>query len=142
MARSHVKELARQAFELDEVVVDDDGDLPFRCGTARYYASVVRGGRVLRVWTRAVGGLRITKPVLREMDAANAELLFSRVYSRHDAAWVEGCLPLEPLGPGELATLCHEVGTTADRLGTLLAAVHGGHVTFPHAADPDHECED
>jgi len=40
MARSHVKELVREAFELDEVVVDSDGDLPFPCGTAMFYASL------------------------------------------------------------------------------------------------------
>lgn len=41
MARSHVKELAREAFGLDEVVVDEDGDLPFPYGTAMVYVSVV-----------------------------------------------------------------------------------------------------
>lgn len=142
MARSHVKELVRAAFELDRVVVDDDGDLPFRCGTARYYVSVVRGGRVVRVWSRAVMGLRSTKPVLRELDATNAGLLFTRVHSLDGGVWVEGCLPVETLGIPELLVLCQEVGATADRLGSLLATVHGGHVAFPHAADPDHECED
>lgn len=142
MARSHVKELVREAFELDRVLVDDDGDLPFRCGTARYYVSVVRDGRLVRVWSPAVMGIRVAKPVLREMDATNAGLLFTRVCSRGDGVWVEGCLPVETLRAPELLALCHEVGATADRLGALLAAVHGGHVAFPHAADPEHECED
>ena len=98
MARSHVKELVRAAFELEDVVVDEDGDLPFPCGTAVVYLSVVRGGRVLRVWSRAVSGLRTTTAVLREMDQMNGTL--------------------------------------------LLSAVHGGHVAFPDAADPDHVHDD
>lgn len=54
---------------------------------------------------------------------------------------VEGCLPVEPLQARDLGLLCHEVGATADRLGSLLSAVYGGQVAFPAAPDPDHECE-
>ena len=142
MARSHVKELVRAAFELEDVVVDEDGDLPFPCGTAMVYLSVVRGGRVLRVWSCAVSGLRTTKAVLRELDQMNGTLLLSRVFSRADAVWVEGCLPVEPLRAEDVGRLCAEVGRTADQLGVLLSAVHGGHVAFPDAADPDHVHDD
>ena len=52
MARSHVKELAREAFDLTEVVVDRDGDLPFPYGTAVLHMSVGnrprRAGRAAR----------------------------------------------------------------------------------------------
>jgi hypothetical protein len=142
MARSHVKELVREAFELDEVVVDADGDLPFPCGTAMVYVSVVRCGRLLRVWSRAVGGLRINKPVLREINEVNTGLTLSRVWATDDAVWVEGCLPVEVLRVRDVGVLCTEVGMTADRIGSMLAAVHGGRVTFPDAAELGHECED
>ena len=142
MARSHVKELVRQAFEMDEVVVDEDGDLPFPCGVAMFYASVARGGRVLRVWSRAVCGIKVDKAVLRELDEVNGGLLFSRVFSRGDGVWVEGCLPLETLRVAELRALFHEVGTTADNVGSMLAAVHGGTLAFPHGADVDTSCDD
>lgn len=142
MARSHVKELVREAFELDEVVVDEDGDLPFPCGTAMFYASVTDSGQLLKVWSRAVAGLPITKPVLREMDEANNALRYARVSSRQDAVWVEGCFPIESLRAQDLAFLFHEVGSTADRLGSMLAAVHGGVIAFPHEADSEHRCEE
>ena len=52
MARWHAKELAREAFDLTEVVVDRDGDLPFPNGTAVLHMSVVnrprRAGRAAR----------------------------------------------------------------------------------------------
>lgn len=142
MARSHVKELAREAFELDHVVVDEDGDLPFPYGTAVFYATIIEGGQLLRVWSRAVAGLRITKPVLREMDQANNALRYARVSSRQDAVWVEGCFPVEALRTQDLAFLFHEVGSTADRLGSMLAAVHGGVIAFPDEADSEHRCEE
>lgn len=146
MASSHVKELAREAFELQEVVVDPDGDLPFPCGTAMFYVSVVGDGRLVRVWSRAVAGIHlkkeVRKSVLREVNEANSQLTLARVYALGSCVWVEGCLPVEPLRSGDLARLCWEVGTTADRLGSMLAAVHGGHVVFPDGCDAGFERED
>lgn len=142
MARSHVKELVRQAFDLSEVVVDEDGDLPFPCGTAMFYASVVRRGQVLRVWARAVSGIAITKSVLSELDEVNAGAIYARAYTHGSSVMVEGCLPIEGLRVQDVGVLCTEVGKTADRLGSMLAAVHGGHVAFPDGCDAAHECED
>lgn len=142
MARSHVKELVREAFELDEVVVDGDGDLPFPCGTAMFYASVVRGGRLLRVWSRAVNGIQVNKPVLREVNEVNAGLVLARVYATETAVWVEGCLPVDSVRARDVGMLCAEVGSTADKLGSMLAAVHGGFVAFPDAAECGYEHED
>ena len=142
MARSHVKELVREAFQLDEVVVDEDGDLPFPCGTAMLYVSLVAEGRLLRVWSRAVGGLKINKPVLREINEANRSLVFARVSAGRSEVWIEGCLPVESLRVDDVGFLCSEVGGTADRLGSMLAAVHGGLVVFPDAAEAGYEHED
>lgn len=140
MARSHVKELAREAFELDEVVVDGDGDLPFPCGTAMVYVSVVGQGRMVRVWSRAVSGIEVKKAVLREINEVNAGLICSRVWATTAEVWVEACMPVEVLRPLDIGLLLAEVGRTADTLGSMLAAVHGGWVANPEAAE--HEWED
>jgi hypothetical protein len=142
MARSYVKELVREAFELEEVVVDSDGDLPFPCGTAMLYVSVVHHGRLLRVWSQAVGGIRVDKPVLREINEVNRGLVFSRVSAIDGAVWVEGCLPVESVRVCDVGFLCSEVGRTADRIGSMFAAVHGGVVAFPDAAEAGYEHED
>jgi hypothetical protein len=142
MARSHVKELAREAFQLDQVVVDGDGDLPFPCGTAMFYVSVVREGKLLRVWSQAVAGIKVNKAVLREINEVNADLVVSRVYPMDTRVVVEGCLPVDTLRARDLGALCFEVGTTADKLGSLLAAVHGGHIMFPEGCDAGFERED
>jgi hypothetical protein len=142
MARSHVKELVREAFELEEVVVDADGDLPFPCGTAMFYLSVVGDGRMLRVWSRAVAGIKVTKAVLQELNEVNGGMTVARVWATGSEVWVEGCLPVQTLRPCDVAALSHEVGTTADRLGSMLAAVFGGRVARPESRDCDHECED
>lgn len=134
MARSHVKELVREAFDVTEVVVDPDGDLPFMSGTAVFYVSVVAGGRLVRVWSGAVHGLAVTKPVLREVNDANAGLVLARAWVQGSGVMVEGCLPVETIRGEDLRALCAEVGATADRLGSMLAAVHGGEVVLPVAA--------
>ena len=140
MARSHVKELAREAFELEQVVEDGDGDLPFPCGTAMVYVSVVGEGRVARVWSRVVAGVRITKPLLCELNDVNAGLIASRVWATHSEVWIEACMPVEVLRACDVGFLLAEVGRTADRLGSMLAAVHGGRVANPEAAE--HQWED
>lgn len=142
MARSHVKELVREAFELDEVVVDEDGDLPFPCGTAMFYVSVTKKGRLVRVWSRAVFGIEVNKPVLREINEVNAGLTFARVWAQDHAVMVEGCLPVESLQVRDMGRLCWEVGTTAGEVGPLLAAVHGGHVAFPDGCEALFESEE
>ena len=107
-----------------------------------FYASVVCGGRVLRVWSCAVAGLHVNKPVLQEINDVNRSLVFARVSATDAAVWVEGCLPIETLRPHDVGFLCSEVGRTADRIGSMLAAVHGGLVAFPDAAEAGHEHED
>ena len=141
MARSHVKELLRTAFRWEQVVVDEDGDVPIRCGTAMVYASVVGKGRLVRVWSRAVSGVKPTKAVLREVNDANRSAGVARVYADHHAVWVEGHFPIEGLRVKDLKQLCREVGDLADHLGQMLAAVHGGSVTFLEAADVPSEGE-
>jgi hypothetical protein len=135
MARSHVKELARQAFELEEVVVDADGDLPFPCGTAMVYVSVGHGGHTVRAWSVAVHGVEVRKAVLRELDEANGRAVLARLYTRGSSVYVEGVLPVVTMRPQDLGRLVCEVGRTADRVGSLIAAVHGGTVTFPEGCD-------
>jgi hypothetical protein len=142
MARSHVKELVREAFELDEVVVDGDGDLPFPCGTAMFYVSLIRRGRMVRIWSQAVAGIKVNKAVLKEINEVNRGLMLARAWADDDAVWVEGRLPVEVLRVPDVGALCMEVGTTADRVGSMLAAVHGGVVAFPDAAEHGHhECD-
>ena len=141
MARSHVKELLRTAFGWEQVVVDEDGDVPISCGSAVVYASVVGRGRWVRVWSRAVSGVGPTKAVLREVNDANRSAGVARVYAANRAVWVDGHFPVEGLEVEDLRQLCTEVGELADHLGQLLAAVHGGSVAFPEAADVPSEGE-
>lgn len=135
MARSHVKELVREGLGLREVVEDCDGDLPFRQGTAAWFISVRSDGQRLKVWSRAVLGLRATAAVLREVNDANLTLEAAKVVVRGDAVFVEGLLPVEDCTAQRLEALCLEVSQCADGLGQMLVAVHGGSTWFTDADD-------
>jgi hypothetical protein len=119
-----------EGMELEEVKQDCDGDYPFRHGTAVYYLSVGRGGHLVKIWSHAVYGLKDTAPVLREINETNERLMHCRAYLSGGHLVLEAVLPIEPLTPDYLVAVCHEIGETADRVGQLMAAVHGGIVAL------------
>lgn len=130
MAHSHVQRMLREGLELESIEQDCGGDYRFRHGTAVYYLSVGRGGHLLKIWSQAAYGVKPTKSFLREVNSANERLMHCRAYMSGETLVLEAFLPIETLVPRYLAAVCHEVGSTADRVGQLLAAVHGGHVAF------------
>jgi len=137
MAHSHVERMMREAMELDgEITQDCDGAYPLRHGDAAYLLSVGRGGHMVKIWSQAVFGLKHTAAVLREVNEANEQLVHCRVYLASGTLVVEAFLPIETLIPGYLAAVCCEVGTISDRMGHLMAAVHGG-IVVPDFASED-----
>ena len=92
--------------------------------------------RNIQIWSHAAFGVRPTKSVLREVNSTNELLMHARAYMMGETLVVEAFVPIESLIAGYLAAVCHELGCTADRVGSLLAAVHGGLVAY------DDETED
>ena len=136
LARSHVKECLREAFALPQLVVDEDGDVPFTHGTAVYYVTVRGDGRRVKAWAHAVRGVKRSAALLRELNEVNRSRELARVHVVHDRVVVEGVLAVDGLSPEDLRELCLEVGTIADEVGTMISTVHGGVV-----ASPDGSCD-
>jgi hypothetical protein len=140
MARSHVKECLREGFELSRLVVDEDGDVPFTAGTAVYYVTVRTDGKKVKVWSTVVVGVKATVALLREVNAVNMSLEGSRMFVAGNRIVLEGVLPVDGLTPETLRELCLEVGNTADEVGTMISAVHGGEVSRPEGSEGCSEC--
>lgn len=138
LARSHVKECLREGFELPQLVVDEDGDVPFTRGTAVYYVTVRSDGKKVKVWSTAVCGVKPIAAVLREVNEVNMGLEHSRAFVVRNKLIVEGILPIDGLTPDSLRELCMEVGNVADEVGQMISAVHGGEVMRPEG---DGGCE-
>lgn len=135
MAHSHVQRLLREGMELAEVVQDGDGDYPFRHGTAMYYLSVGASGHMAKIWSHAVYGLKRSKAVLREINSTNERMIHGRAFLQGGHLVVEAYVPIQCLPADYLAAVCEEIGRTADGVGQLLAAVHGGTMSIADEID-------
>lgn len=130
--RSHVELCLRDVWQQQELVVDDDGDYPFRAQTAACWVRVVIGPpHFVRVFAHAALGLKPTAAVLREVNDINVRARAGRVCLADGILVVERSLPATAVGRSELADMCAEVGVVAAELGAAIAAVHGGQTPFP-----------
>ena len=126
MVHSHVQRLLQEALALDSVEQDEDGDYTFWHGGACCWVQVHPRGLAVRVRSCAVNGVKPTVAVLRELNAANMQLLHARAFIADGAVIVDVVTPSEELSALHLGRLCREVGEMADKLGSLIATVHGG----------------
>jgi uncharacterized membrane protein YoaK (UPF0700 family) len=87
--RSHVELLLQREWQVCRVLADDDGDFPFRHGTAACYVSVLDSDPpMVRVFAYAAYGLKPTLKVLREINEIQGRCLSARVELRRDVAVV------------------------------------------------------
>jgi len=137
--RSHVQLLLQREWQVCRVTVDDDGDVPFRHGTAACYVSVLdTDPPMVRVFGHAAYGLRPMLKVLREINEVQHHALSARVELRNDVVVVSQTLSPVGLSQPVLAQALDAVATVADDIGTLFAAMFDGRTPFPEEV-PDSE---
>ncbi|MDT4916664.1 MAG: hypothetical protein QOI15_1777 [Pseudonocardiales bacterium] len=137
--RSHVELLLQREWDVCRILSDDDGDFPYRHGTAACYVSVLDlDPPMVRVFAHAAYGLKPTLKVLRELNEIQHRSLSARVELRRDVAVVSQTISPIGLTQAVLAQAMGAVGTVADDVGTLLAAMFDGSTPFRHEV-PDSE---
>ena len=137
--RSHVELLLQREWEVCRVLSDEDGDFPYRHGTAACYVSVLDvDPPMVRVFAHAAYGLKPTLKVLREINEIQGRSLSARVELRRDVVVVSQTLSPIGLTQPVLAQAMDAVGSVADDIGTLLAAMFDGATPFKHEV-PDSE---
>lgn len=140
--RSHVERLLQDHWGVHRALQDDDGDYPFRRGTAACWVSILETGDLpfVRVWAYAADGIEPTAALLRELN--DIQLRCTTVAVMWSAGRIIVSQTISPIGL-TLPVLAHAVdavGTVADDIGLLLAGMFGGGTPFP-AAEPDTEDE-
>jgi hypothetical protein len=113
--RSHVELLLQREWDVCRVLSDEDGDFPYRHGTAACYVSVLDvDPPMVRVFAHAAYGLKRDVVVVSQT--------------------------VSPIGLTQpvLAQAMDAVGSVADDIGTLLAAMFDGATPFKHEI-PDSE---
>lgn len=129
--RSHVELLLEREWDACRVIIDSDGDFPFRRGSAACYVSVLdTEPAMVRVFAHAAFGLKPTLKVLREINEIQRRALSARIELRNDVVVVSQTISPIGLTQPVLAQAMDAVGTIADDIGTLLAVMFDGHTPF------------
>ena len=128
---AYVESLLREMWD-GHARTDDDGDWPFRQGTAACWVSVRPHPRWrVEVFAHAASEVKQSARLLRELNEANSNLVDGRVYWRGGVVVVETSVEADQVDAGSLFRACTAVGRTADDLGGLLAAMFDGSTPFP-----------
>ena len=129
--RSHVERLLQDEWDACQLVVDSDGDYPFRTGTAACWVSVLDSEPVMvRVFAHATHGVRSSAKLLRELNDIEGRALSVSVHHQGGAVIVAQTVsPIELTGP-VLAQALAAVGGVADDIGPLLASMFDGSTPY------------
>ena len=140
--RSHVERCLEDHWGVHPLIVDRDGDYPFRWGTAGCYVSIVAGDpHLIRVWAFAARVPRRSLKLLCELNEINQRALTVYVYWNGDSVIAEQTIHADGLTKETLGHACLAVGDAADDIGMLLAAMFGGETPYPALDNEDQEEE-
>jgi hypothetical protein len=131
MARSHVERCLQDIWDVCRVQKDSDEDYPFSHGTAVCFVRVERGEPVIvRVWALAVIGTERTGKLLKELNDIDSRCRTVSVGWQGGSVVVEQVLHSAGVSRKTLRQACDTVGSVADDIGAMIAAVYGGNTPF------------
>ena len=132
LLRSHVERCLQDIWDVPDLVIDDDGDYPYRRGTAMCWVSPFDGPVPgVRVFAHAAYGLKPSAKLLREVNDLNVRSTWTRVAFQNGVVRVSAELHWAAVDRLALEQAARGVGEVADDIGALLATVYGGHTPFP-----------
>lgn len=130
--RSHLERLLQDEWGRCRVTADEDGDYPFRTGTAACWVGIVDSEPTLvRVFAHATVGLRPSYRLLKELNEIQARALSASVLLQGGVALVTQTISPIGLTQPVLAQAMRAVGGVADDIGLLLAGMYGASTPYP-----------
>src|SRR4051812_27636255 len=121
--KSHVERLLQDVWDVCRVTVDDDGDYPFRNGTASCWVRVIEAdsGPMVQVFSHAVLGVKESAKLLHELNEIQSRCLSaSVVLQRGTVVVLQTISPIGLTGP-VLHQALASVASLADDTGVLVA---------------------
>lgn len=138
--RSHVRQLMSQVWERCCVEVDEDGDVPFRYGTAKGWVSVREADDcMVRVSAIAAIGVKSSMKLLRELNELQHGTVSVRVENVDGYVLVSQTISPIGLTAPVLLQALSSVSCVADDNGALIAAMFGGATPYEAEVDVDEE---
>jgi len=132
MLRSHVERALQSIWEQTDLVVDDDGDYPFRSQTAACWVRVVGGEQpAVRIFAQAALDVPSTKKVLQEIGELNSRSRWAKISWCHGVVVVDESIHWLSVDRPSIERAMESVMVVSDDIGTLLATVYGGETPFP-----------
>jgi hypothetical protein len=127
LLRSHVERCLQDIWEVCRVSKDSDGDYPFARGTASCFVRVEKGDpQLVRVFAYAVLDVRRSAKLLAELNDINARSRTVSVGWYGGTIIVEQVMHINGVRRSTLDQACEAVGSVANDIGVMLAAVFGG----------------
>jgi hypothetical protein len=125
--RAFVECSLQQAWGLQELVQDGDGDFPFGDGSTTAYVTVEPApGLGVCVWSYAAYGVKGSLRVLREVNDLNMASDLCKVMWANGCIRVELRVPADQVSAESLGRACGHVNGCTSHIGDLFALVHGG----------------
>jgi hypothetical protein len=136
MLRSHTERCLQDIWQQPDLTVDDDGDYPYRHGTAACWVRVGTAPNPdVQVFAHAAFGVKRTAKVLAELNDLNARSRWVRLHLADGTVIASGRLHWTGVNRDALRRLMVAAGQVADDVGLMIATVHGGQVPFQPADD-------
>jgi len=127
---ARVRAVLKAFLEVDELVVDDDGDIPIRHGSAAVYVRVIDEPPTIMLFSPLVFGIEAGEAVLEEVNRLNNVTQFAHLCLAADAIVLSTELFGEPFVPDHLIDAYVVVSQLADELDDHLQEQFGGKVFF------------
>jgi type III secretion system-like peptide-binding chaperone len=136
--RSHVERLLQSEWNACRVLVDDDGDYPFRLGTAACWVRVVDENPIMvRVFAHAALDVKPSLKLFHELNSIQQRTLSAAAFWQDGTVMVSQTISPIGLTAPVLAQAMKAVGGVADDVGLLLAGVYGGRTPHPAVVETD-----
>ena len=135
--RAYVEKILEGVWDQRPLLADDDGDYPFRYGTAACFVRIEAGPPLgVRIVAQAVTHVKRSAKLLAELNDFNGHARSVTAYWDSGCVIVDMALDAEGANSDTLTRACAEVGQAAHDMGTLLAAMFDGRTPF---AVPDRQ---
>ncbi|MFF5264255.1 YbjN domain-containing protein [Actinomadura viridis] len=131
---AYVEKILSSYLETDELVRDEEGDIPIRRGSALYYVRV--GDREpyrVEVVSSVLSGVEESYELLRELNEINSGIYGIQAYYRKGRVIFSADMLAESLQAEELERACALISGCADKYDDELQAKFGGRKTFEDA---------
>ena len=141
MIRPYVEKVLTEYFETDKLIVDEDGDIPCRAGSAWYLIRLLDGDPpIVQMYSPVLSGVTKTPELLEEINTINADIRFARMFWVNDDIMIATELLAETIDKEELENACGAIAGIADHYDDELQKKYGGKRSFEE--DPTQQSTD